>query len=402
MSRYLPKILLCSLVLFCFTALPALAEEGAWKLRFPRPDYDPLWKEVFVLWEDHWDGDNIQEIIKVLQQLEASYPDRTGVSLWLSRAYYLKSRYQKKNRQESLKQSEAHAAKVLSRDPDNRTAQKLLLIATTSYADLGYISETYGEMLLEQLPVPVGRALPVLDSIPDFKEALIYWDQREDIEKGKQAVELLRQIADAHPDNPLAQTWVARGNYYLGYYYLSLGEIKTARPCFEEGDEYGQKALEIDPHSVPAHYWRQLNLSRSIQHASIFTKARYLNTIMDHLVFTANENTTYFYCGPLISTATIIEKGGWLAEKGLGLAGYTMDTVTMGLELAVLAYPTYFYTHFAKAEVHYHLDEKSQARHLLEKILKMDPHANPYHAPENICVQRLARKFLEEHFAEEE
>ncbi len=388
------------LVLFLLTTAIAFAED-AWEMRFPLPEDDPRWKEVAVLWQEHWEGDNIDEILAVLHRLEADHPDQSAVHLWLSRAYYLKSRYHGRDREASLKQSEDHASRLLSLDPGNMTAMKLLLTAVTSYADLDYIADTYAEKLLRHLPVPVGRALPDLD-LPAFSQALIYWDQREDIEKGKRAVDILRQLADAHPDNLTAQTWVARGDYYLGYYYLSQGDPETARPYFQEGNDYGQKALEIDSHSVPAHYLPQPNLSRSIQHANLFVKARSLNTIMNTLVFTANENTTYFYCGPLISTATIIEKGGWVAEKGLGLAGYKIETIINGLELAVIAYPTYLYTHFAKAEVQYHLGKKTEARYLLEKILEMDPYANPYHAPENICVQRLTRQFLEKNFPEEE
>jgi len=37
---------------------------------------------------------------------------------------------------------------------------------------------------------------------------------------------------------------------------------------------------------------------------------------------------------------------------------------------------------------------------VLENILKMDPYCNPYHGPENVCVQRLARNFLKKNFTE--
>jgi tetratricopeptide (TPR) repeat protein len=398
--QFLKKINLWLLAL-CLSTLAATAfSQDAWNLELPLPSDDARWQEVKALWDDHWDGKNIDRIIDLLHELEKTGADPMAVSLWLSQSYYLKGRYQKDGRVENWKRSEAYASRAVSLDDDNMTAMKLLITSVSSYADLDYIKNTYGALWTSKLPVPVGRALPVPDDIPEFKDALVVWDQREDIEKGKTAVLMFKKIAEAHPDHLIAQTWVSRGSYYLGYYYLSFGQNETSQPFFREGNVYGLKALSLDQHYVPANYWRQLNLARSIQNANIVVKASYMNAIMDHLVLTANENATYFYSGPLISTATIIEKGGWLAEKGLGLAGYTIETVAMGLELATIAFPTYFYTHFAKAEVLFHMGRKEEAAALLHAILKMDPRQNPFHAPENICVQRLAGAFLKEHFPE--
>ncbi|MDY6906513.1 MAG: hypothetical protein SWH61_17715 [Thermodesulfobacteriota bacterium] len=386
------------LLLLYISVTAAYASATAWDLILPVPGNDARWQQVADLWGRHWDGENIGDIIAVLHEIEAATPDQMAVNLWLSQAYYLKARYQKSGRVDALKQSEAHAVKAAAIDGNNPTALKLLITAVSSYADFNYIQQTYGEKFADKLPAPVGRALPLLDTMPGFMEVIADWDRREDFEKAQKAVARFREVADAHPDNIIAQIWVARGNYYLGYYWVSLGDPKTALPFFKQGEDYAKKALHLNPHNVPATYWRQLNLSRSIEHANIFVKARYLSPIMDLLVFTANENMTYFYCGPLISTATIIEKGGWLAEKGLGLAGYNMETVETGLKLAVLAYPSYFYTHFARAEVLYQTSRKNEAKTLMQQILAMDPYQSPFHAPENLCVQRLARAFLAEHY----
>lgn len=381
----------------CLICPSMLFAESAWDLTIPLPSNDPVWEDVKKIWDDHWDGKNIDQLIDTLYRIEETHGDAVETHLWLSRACYLKARYHKKNRADYLKKSESHAVKALSIDPHSIAGMKLLITSVSSYADLDYIKKTYGPFFMDKLPVPIGRALPEMD-LPEFGAALKQWDQRDKIEKGEEAVALFKKIADENPKNALAQTWVARGNYYLGYYYISLGQDKRALPFFIEGDRYGQKAIALAPNEVPANYWRQLNLARSIQNANILVKAGHMKPIMDHLVLTANENMTYFYCGPLISTATIIEKGGWVAEKGLGLAGYTMETVKAGLELAVLAFPTYFYTHFARAEVFYHLGKKEEAKSILTRMIAMDPYQNQWHAAENLCAQRLAKTFLEEHF----
>ena len=385
-------------VLIGLWAMPLVVNAGTvWDLDLPVPGGDPLWADVAALWNAHWDEENIHTLIQTLHRLESKYPDKPDIQLWLARAYYLKSRYQGRDRVHNLKQSEIHAARALALDRSSVVAMKLLITSVSSYADLSYIAKTYGKLFEKRPRLPVGPALPPLD-IPGFRSALESWNGREDIEKGLKAVAAFRAVADQHPENSLAQIWVARGNYYLGYYYLSMDQYDRGLSYFEEGNRYGMKALALSFHSVPANYWRQLNLARSIQNANIFVKAAHLKAIMGNLVFTANENMTYFYCGPLISTATIIEKGGWVAEKGVGMAGYNLDMVTTGLELAVMAYPTYFYIHFAKAEVLYHLGKKDACRKLLDQILEMDPHENPYHAAENLCTQRLVRLYIAEFF----
>ena len=221
MIRNLIKSGVSACLLVVFIATGGFSSPGAWEMNFPLPDDDPLWQEVAVLWEDHWDGKNIDDMIAVLHRLEAARPDSAAVNLWLSQGYYLKARHQRKDRTGSLKQAESYAAKAVGLDSGNMTALKLLITAVSSYADLDYIQKTYAATWVEKLPAPVGRALPELD-LPEFREALADWDLREDIEKGKQAVTVFEKIADDRPEDLLAQTWAARGNYYLGYYYISV------------------------------------------------------------------------------------------------------------------------------------------------------------------------------------
>lgn len=73
------------------------------------------------------------------------------------------------------------------------------------------------------------------------------------------------------------------------------------------------------------------------------------------LVFIINSNPLYHF---------LARKYG--SNKGLGVAGYTMETVKTGLKLAVRAYPSYFYTHFARAEVLYQTDRKDAAKAILQ------------------------------------
>jgi hypothetical protein len=65
-------------------------------------------------------------------------------------------------------------------------------------------------------------------------------------------------------------------------------------------------------------------------------------------------------------------------------------------ELSVMAFPYYFYTHFAKAKILQRDGHEKKAQQLLAHIIAMDPTVSRYHVAENILVQKLAERALEE------
>ena len=55
------------------------------------PDYDPMWKEFEIMWEKHWDGKNMDDILTLLHKLEKKYSDRIDPYLWLGKCYESRS-----------------------------------------------------------------------------------------------------------------------------------------------------------------------------------------------------------------------------------------------------------------------------------------------------------------------
>ncbi|MDD5344793.1 MAG: hypothetical protein PHW12_10295, partial [Smithella sp.] len=189
----------------------------------------------------------------------------------------------------------------------------------------------------------------------------------------------------------LAQTWASRVNYYIGLYYTSTDEHEKSMIYYKQGILYGKKARELLPNSVPANYWYMLSLSRSIQFTSLVNKARYLKSILDPLYFCSKENSIYFFCGPVISLATIVTNGGWITEKGMNLVDITLEMDLNGLEIANILFPHYYYIPFAWADVLAYKGKKTEALTILEKILASNPNIDPL-IPENHCFIRLARR----------
>ncbi|MCD6569789.1 MAG: hypothetical protein J7L53_03710 [Deltaproteobacteria bacterium] len=390
------KKIIMSLILFlCVFACPALA--GVWDIELPHPDYDPLWSKVTDLWENHWDGKNIDEIITALHELEKKYPDKVETYLWLGRAYYLKGQWKKKDRLDNYKKSEMYALKAHTIDETNITALKILVDTLPNYADKQYLMTHYGEWVKKVTPLPIGRALPELEPSDEWIKAMKNWDQRGDIEKGKAAVEIFKQIADKNPANGLAQIWASRSLYYLGEYHTSIGQHKTkAVPYYKEGMTYGERALKILPYSIPAHYWLELNLARSVQYTSLFNKARHFKPLLDHILFCSRENGLYYYCGPTLTLATMITNGGWVTEKGMRLTGHTLEMEMNSLDIAEILYPNYFYIPYGKADILAYLGRKQEAREVLDRLFARDPDANKFNAPDNRCTLRLAKELLDE------
>ncbi len=74
-----------------------------WDNKLPLPEDDLLWEKVRSMWEDRWGGENIDEIISILHQLETKHKNRIEPYLWLGKSYYIKGRFNPKLRTECFK-----------------------------------------------------------------------------------------------------------------------------------------------------------------------------------------------------------------------------------------------------------------------------------------------------------
>jgi len=72
---------------------------------------------------------------------------------------------------------------------------------------------------------------------------------------------------------------------------------------------------------------------------------------LDPIYFCSKENSIYFFCGPVISLATIVTNGGWITEKGMHLVNITLEMDLNGLEIANILFPHYYYIPYAWADV---------------------------------------------------
>ncbi len=381
-------------IILLLTALLMAAPLQAWNWQIDPdiPGYDARWQQLAEMNASRVEGKNIDDMLALAHILEKDYPDKVDPYLWLARLYFIKAKFKKKNNLELYKKSEEYAVKAHQIDPDNVIAFKILIDTLPNIGDLEYSLSNHGAWIKQMAPLPSGYAVPLIKDSAEFNAALNLWNQRLDIEKGKQAVEKFNALADSNPDNPLALAWACRANYDIGQYLSSLGEHETkAMPYYQKGLEYGNKALAIDPYHEQAAYWTLLNQARIIQMESLLTKAQYIGTLVKYGVFGIRENGLYNYYGISLALATMITNGGWVTEKGMNLAGISFDTVINQLELARIIYPDKFYVLYGLADIHLYKGNNAEAQKLIDELLTKDPMANEYLRLENSACINFAR-----------
>ena len=376
--------------LACLWTAGALAANG-WPMDIPIPNNDPQWEKVKSLWANHYDGKNFDELIAALTPLKEKYPDSWECALWIAEVNYMHGRRIRENREKYFAEAEKLAAQVAKQDPKNTLAIRILVDTLGYSRDREYIFKNYGALIKSAAPLEGGEAIPYMKSSPEWDAFKKLWDQRVNIENAKAAVPLIEKIADSRPNDGLAQTWASYANYFCGQYYTGQNEHDTKAMFFyKKGIGYGEKAMKLSPRSVPANYWYQANLARSIQFTSLMNQARYLMDLLKPLLFCSYENNSYHYYGPVLTLATMITNGGWVTEKGMGIAGITLEMEMNGLEMAEILCPTYYYIPYARADVLSAKGKKKEALEILDKLLAKNPDIDPA-VPDNRTYLNLAR-----------
>ena len=385
-------LLLC----LCMLAIPVLvqAQAFAWGIDPPLMNNDPQWEKIKTLWAGHYGGKNLTELIDVLTPLKDKYPSNVEPYLWLARVNYLHARYERADRDEYFNQAEKFCVQALKIDPKNQLAIKYLVDTLCYSREREYIAKNYGALIKSFAPLPISDALPDLTNGNGWSEFKKLWEARADISKAQCAIAMMENMAAQNPANVQVLTWASRVEYYLGEYYTLNGEHDTkAMPYYKKGMDYAEKARKLQPKSVYANYWYQINLARSIQMTSLLNKARYLMDLLTPLLYSSRENSLYYFAGPVLCLGTMITNGGWVTEKGMVIASLNLDIEMNGLEQSEILYPDYLYIPYARADILAYKGKKKEAMAVLEKIIAANPDANPL-IPENRSFQRAAKDLL--------
>jgi tetratricopeptide (TPR) repeat protein len=394
--RYLKRTppFIAAIILMAIIFVPAKASDS-YDMDPPLPSGDPGWQTFRLLWDKHWDGKNIEQLIITLKGIEKNNPDSTNLNLWLSRVYCLKGKRSSGSaKTESFRNAVRYAERGRELDKKNVLAVKLLLDAASNIDSYATIASKYGNWIKDISPQPYIETIEPASNQPGWDAFARLWANRYDIEKAVQVQKISEEWANASPNNSLLQVWACRTSYSVGEYWDSMGEHDTkALPYYKKGIAYGEKAVKMMPHSVPAKYWYNACLGRSVQTSSIFTKASHFSTFFELVLFFWRENSQYHYFGFGLTMAPMITNGGWVTEKGMNAAGVTAENVLTSLDIAAIIYPDFIQIPYSKALLLSYKGKKDEAMKILEKVIATNPDKGSAIMAENRNNQRLAKEF---------
>jgi len=368
-----------------------------WEAEPPMLSGDPDWDKVKILWQDHADSKNLDEIIALLESLKDKYPDKIETYLCLAKAYDLHAWYVKKHKHDYYEKAETYAFKACEMDSCNSLAMHTLVDALAMNRDRQYIFEQYGDFFRTAAPFKTNNAeaLPEMETYPQWSNFYALWQARADVEKAKGAASLAEEMALENPKDVLAQVWAARAYYFIGEVHTSLGEHDDkAIPNYKKGIFYAETAMKLNPKSQIANFWYLMNLARSIQFTNILNKFRCLMNLYHAIMLNLRENSGYMFFNSYNVLGTMITNGGWVTEKGMGLAGLRLDQVLNGLEISEMMYPDFYYISYCRADILSYKGKKDEALAILESLLARSPDVNEQ-IPENHSFQREARKLYD-------
>ena len=288
-------------------------------------------------------------------------------------------------------------------DKNNVYAFKMIVNVLPQIGDLDYSLKNYGDWIRSAAPLKSGHVIPPMTGNKEWEDALAMYDKRagegfdEISEAGLESIQRFNAIADKNPENILALSWACRVNYDIGQYYSSLNlHYEKGMDYYKKAVFYGEKALKIDPHYLPAGYWTVISRARMIQKESLLVKAKYVTYIMEKGLSGFRENGLYNYYGPSLALATIITNGGWVAEKGIGIAGIHKEVLIRQLQLCEIVYPNKLYALYGLADLYANMGKKNEALKTLDLLFSKNPEADPFIVLENRSVVRFARELKQE------
>ncbi len=182
--------------------------------------------------------------------------------------------------------------------------------------------------------------------------------QRGDLAQAQRAADLYAQALAANPKSDEAAYRLAMAWYWLG---LNAPEGKDLEP-FEKAVNAAKRAVEINPDSLPGHYWLGVAYGVYGKAKGIMKSLALVDPIKEEMNWVLAKDPNYEKGGP----QRVL---GRLYFKLPGLFGGDTDKAIANLKQAVQIGPERWINHLYLAEVYLKEGEKPQAVALLKKVV---------------------------------
>lgn len=225
------------------------------------------------------------------------------------------------------------------------------------------------------------EGVPVADLIKQSDEL---YRQREDLDKLRQCLALLKRARGVEPQNFEANWKIAQADYFLG---KNTAEEKESAKAFKEGLDAARLAARVAPDKPDGYFWTGANLGGQAQKNSLsgIVSVGEIRQMMQKVI----------EIQPDYQGASAFDALGQI-ELGTRLTGGTAEKALEFLEKGHAINKENAYIHLHLAEAYLALNRDDEARKQIDIILKTKP--NPDLLPEYKDAEKQARKLLETKF----
>ena len=221
------------------------------------------------------------------------------------------------------------------------------------------------------------------------------WTRRDTEEGLEESLWLYKRIIKKNPDDWEALAKLSHGQCWLGTVFLkNSGERLKA---FKEGEEYGLRAIELNPYSTGARYWASANLAGWAFDQKSETKTLWsLWEARIHQERILLLDPDYFYGAPHLFWGVYFTNVSRALGQDLSQAKKHFEKALEVESQFVLSYSLYVENYLLLTGEH------DKARELLAKALTIPTDALPDAAPENRVAREHCLKLWKKHFGDEE
>lgn len=217
-----------------------------------------------------------------------------------------------------------------------------------------------------------------------YKRVRRHIDERElDEENLDVAVDELNDLIEEDPECAWAYGLLSEIYYWTGEY----ADPEDKLFYFNEGVQYGEQGVEIDPDSLESNFWLAANWGSYGQEKGIMKSLSLVSPIKNTVEKVIGIDESYFYGGPWRILGRLYHQA-----PGFPISIGDNDRALECLLKAVEVGPKFFLNHLFLAELYISRREKDKAREELEWIVETQ--ANKNHEREDEGYKKEAESLL--------
>ncbi len=221
------------------------------------------------------------------------------------------------------------------------------------------------------------------------------WHRRDTADGLEESIWLYKRIIKKNPDDWETLVKLSHAQCWLGTVFLE--DSGDRLKAFKEGEEYGRRAIELNPYSTGARYWASANLAGWAFDQKSETKALWslweVRILQERILLL---DPDYFFGAPHLFWGFYFTNVSRALGQDLDQAKKHFEKALKVESRFVLSYPLYVENYLLL------VGERDKARDLLAKALTIPTDALQDAAPENRVAREYCLKLWRKHFGNEE